>query len=285
MSGIIEIRASDPASASRALPWPILEAGNVGYPKGVYRVVVDYQRVKTLGKAVSITHEIEGAPLIQRWMSARKLRFACAVAVPRSAYRALEESSEATQVLQWEPEDLGSHPVFSPMILANEPIEHAVDAARDDLDPLWNGLTLKLPKGARVAIGQIFALKSGLLGLLDFSLEESLQAGQFKVEPSQEDGFKFKVRLAHDLYGYLKGGRKEEAGANIMTHVVSAALGVLASKYGMNDDNEGWRSYPNLEALATLLEQRGLPRWSEETFDPAWVATTLHPHRISLDLQ
>lgn len=286
MSGTVEIRASDPASASRALPWPILEAGNASYPAGVYRISVDYRGVGSPDKAVSITHEVEGAPLIDRWLAEGKLRYACAVAVPRSAYRELERSTAATQVLKWEPEDLGSHPVFSPMVLANETITHVVDAAKDGLDALWDGRGLEVPKGGRVAVGQVFALKSGLLGLLDFSLDEKLGRGQFRVEASQEDGFKFKIRLAGNLYGYLSGGRKEEVGTNIMTHVVSAALGVLASKYSEDDGGEGWRSYPNLEALAALLERRGLVHWSDkEAFDPALTATTLHPHEVPWSMQ
>lgn len=283
MANRIYIRASDTASAIRVLPWPVLEVGNLAFPEGSYSISVDYRKVKDPGKSLSLTHAIESAPLISRWAGEGKLQFACAVAAPISAYRALVASSEPTQTLRWNPDDIGAHPVFTPMVVARAEIEHRVDSKRDGVAPLWNGHMLRLPKGAKVAIGPTFALTSGLLGLLDFSLEEKLQAGQFRIDPSQEHGFKFKVRLAGDLYGYLRGGRREQTGANIMTHIVSSALGRLASKYAKDDGEEGWRSYPNLVALAALLEAREIPHWSDENFDPAQAATTLHPHRLPVE--
>ena len=283
MANRICIRASDLASATRVLPWPVLEAGNLAFPEGSYSISVDYRNVKDLGKSLSLTHAIEGAPLVSRWVGEGRLRFACAVAAPISAYRALQAASEPTQTLRWDPEDIGAHPVFTPMVAACAEIEHRVDAQRDGVDPLWNGCKLRLPKGAKVAIGPTFALTSGLLGLLDLSLEEELQAGQFRIDESQEDGFKFKVRLAEDLHGYLRGGRHEEARANIMTHIVSAALGRLASKYAKDDGEEGWGSYANLVALTALLEAHQIPHWSDENFDPAQAATTLHPHRLPVE--
>ena len=283
MANRICVQASDPASATRALPWPVLEAGNLAFPEGSYSISVDYREIKDPGKSLSLAHVIEGAPLVTRWAEEDKLRFVCAVAAPVSAYRELKANSEPTQILHWDPDDIGAHPVFTPMVVAHTEIEHTVDAERDGVDPLWNGHMLQLPKGAKVAIGPTFALKSGLLGLLDFGVAEELQTGQFKIDPSQEDGFKFKVRLASDLYGYLKGGRREQTGTNIMTHIVSAAFGRLASNYTKDDGEEGWASYSNLAALAALLEGHKIPHWSDENFDPALAATTLYPHRLSAE--
>ena len=279
MSKSIGIRAFEPASASRALPWPVLEAGNMSYPRGEYRITVDYREIKDPRRAVSVTHAVTGAPLIDRWLGEGRLRFVVAVAAPISAYRALHVHGSAVQALNWDPDDIGSHPVFTPMVVTDVEIEHTVSAERDGLDPLWDGHLLRLPKCARVAIGPTFALKSGLLGLLDFGIDDELQRGQFRIEPSHEEGFKFKVRLASDLYAYLKEGRQREVGANIMTHIVSAALGILASQYREEED---WELHPNLQALATQLEGRGLPHWSEDTFDPAYTATVMHPHQLPI---
>lgn len=283
MSGRITIQASDPASASRALPWPVLERGNISYPEGAYSIIVDYRGVKDRGQTVSIAHEITGAPLITRWIAQGKLRFTCAVAAPISAYRKLITNSEPSYTLRWDPHDIGSHPVFTPMIVTHTKVIHAVEAQKDGIDPLWDGHVLHLPKAAKVAIGPTFALKSGLLGLLNFRPDDDLKSGQFRLESSREDGFKFEVRLSVDLYRYLKGGRSEDTGANVMTHIVSAALGVLASDYTTDDGDEGWASHPNLVALAALLEEKGVQHWSEETFDAALAATTLHPHRVPIE--
>lgn len=283
MSSPISVRASDPVSACRALPWPVLEAGNMSYPHGIYSIIVDYRQIRDPNRALSVKHVVEGAPLIDRWTGEGKLQFVCAVAAPISAYRSLMANRAPEQTLRWNPDDIGSHPVFTPMVLTDTDIKHTVVAEQDGLDPLWDGHALRLPKGAKVAIGPTFALKSGLLGLLDFSLEKNLKPGQFRVEPSHEGGFKFKVRLAGDLHGYLRGARSNEIRTNIMTHIVSAALGVLALKYGSDDGDEGWASYPNLQALAALLGENDVPHWSDETFDAALAATTLYPHQLSME--
>ncbi len=278
----IRVRASDPASASRVFPWPVLEAGNSSFVNGVYSVSLEH---KNPGRSFSLTHEIKGAGLITNWIEAGKIRFACAVSAPVSAYRKLHVADEPRQVLEWNPDDLGSHPLFSPMIVSAISIQHTVNAAVDGVDPLWNGKLLQLPKGSKVAICSTFALQSGLLGLMDFCLKEDLEPGQFKVEPSREGGFKFRVHLAEDLFTYLRYHRQRETGRNIMTHVVSAALTHLRRHFDKDDGEEGWKSYPNLCAFADVLEEKQLGHWSDDDFEPEMVATSLYPHKVSTETQ
>ena len=172
------------------------------------------------------------------------------------------------------------------MIVSGVSIEHLVDADEDELDPLWDGRELLLPKGAKVAVGPTFALQSGLLGLLNFILEEDFDSGRFRVEPSQEEGFKFKVHLSENLHNYLLYSRQEAARSNIMTHIVSAALTRLKDEYSEDDGEEGWESFPNLRALAELLKEKNLPHWSEkDRFKPEFVATGLYPHREATGFQ
>ena len=157
-----------------------------------------------------------------------------------------------------------------------------MDAERDGLHRLWHGRVLRLAQGSRIAICGTFVFRAGFLGLLDFRLRDELEPGRFRLETSHEEGFKFKVHLAKDLFAHLQftHNRRELAGWNIMTHVVSAALTHLRRDYTSDDDEEGWKSFPNLVAFADWLRQKGVGHWSDPDFDPACVATGLYPHRV-----
>lgn len=272
----ISVNTSDPASAIRSFPWPVLEAGNGAFSTGVYAINIEHRE---RGRSFELTHRIEGAALIERWIDERKVRFACAVAAPVSAYRQLHGSSDAAHLVQWDPEDLGSHPLFTPMIVSASEMSFTIEARRDGVNALWDGRTIDLPRGARLAIGPTFALQSGLLGLLDFRQEDELGPGQFRIEASREGGFRFNVYLASDLHHFLRSHRQEATGWNIMTHIVSTVLAQLHKDHRDDDEEDGWKSYSNLVALAEELERRHLPHWAEEAFEPELAATTLYPHK------
>lgn len=275
----ISARASDPAAGSRGFPWPVLEQGNSSFPDGVYAVSLEH---KERGKSFKLTHEIEGAALISQWIADGGVKFVCAVASPVSAYRRLCVSESPIQLVEWDPDDLGEPPKFTPMIVAARDFTHTINSRTDGASRLWDGKRVELAKGARVAVFPTFGLQSGMLGLLEFCPDSDLESGLFRVEPSTEDGFKFKVYLAEDLFAYLHTGgqRQSPAGANIMTHVVSAALNHLKNRYAVDNDDDGWSSHPNLRALADHLDAMGLPHWSSEDFNAEKAATTLHPHKI-----
>lgn len=277
MPMIVSVRSSDPAPSARVLPWPVLEAGNGSFVNGVYSVTITHMAP---GRSFFLHHDIEGAGLITNWLENHQAKFACVVADPVSAYRRFHFANEPRHAVEWDPNDLGSRPIFTPMIVSTSDIFHRVDAERDELHQLWHGRVLQLTRGSRIAICSTFAFQSGLLGLLDFHLREDLDLGRFTVEPSLEEGFKFKVYLARDLFEHLRHCRLEIAGRNIMTHVVSAALAHLQHEYATDDGEEGWKSYSNLVSFAEWLRERKCGHWSDDDFDPAFAATSLYPHRV-----
>lgn len=276
----ISVRSSDPSASSRAFPWPVLEAGNDSFPNGAYTVTCTD---KDRGKSFELRHKVHGAALIEQWLQQEKLGFVCAVASPRSMYRTLHKSDTPKQLIAWQQDDLGEYPMFTPMVVARENIQHTAVAASDGLNQIWDGRELLLPKGARIVVGSTFKFKSGISGILDFNLDDSLAHGRFRVHHSLEDGFKFKVHLASDLYQHLKHRRNELAGENIMVHIVSAALSILQREWSKDNGEEGWKSLPNLVGFAGLLEQKGLRHWSDEDFQPELTATELYPHSLPME--
>ena len=255
----------------------MLEAGNGSFPHGVYSVELTEGNP---GQSFRLTHKVVGARLIEDWISTGRVRFVCTVASPVSAYRRVHHSTNPSQEIQWEPDDLGSPPLFTPMIVSSCDLGHTISAESDGVSPSWDGKTISLPEGSRVAVCPTFALRPGLIGLFDFQMEDDFASGRFRVQPSTEEGFRFKVLLARDLFDHLKYQRQEPMGANIMTHIVSSALSHLKRDYADDDgQSEGWQSFPSLKSLADMLDSKDLGHWSDEDFDPEWVATSLYPHR------
>ena len=277
MSNEITVLGSDTAPGSRVFAWPVLEAGNGSFPQGAYTIRL------TRGdpsRSLQLTHEVAGAGLIEKWIASGKVLFVCTVAAPISAYRAVHLSEVPTQDVSWNPDDLGEPPKFTPMIVSSRNLEHVISADSDGVVPQWVGRTIRLQRGARIAVCQTFALRAGLIGLFDFRLQDRFPPGRFKVEPSTEEGFRFKVFLAKNLYDYLRYLRQEPSGANIMTHIVSSALSHLKRSYADDDEAEGWQSFSGLRALADHLDSKGLGHWGDEGFDPEFAATSLYPHRL-----
>lgn len=280
MTTTLSVRASDTGSGGRAFQWPVLESGNISFEAGVYSVTCeDNER----GKSIFVNHQIDGAPLIRNWMRLGCLLFVCTVASPRSMYRALHKDSHSRHLIQWDEEDLGDFPTFTPMIIAGRVIRHRIDARADGLSGVWDGRSILIPKGGRLAVGPNFRFQSGISELLNFNLDQSLEDGQFRVEPSPDDGFIFKVYLANDLHRHLRHGhlRSESAGWNVMVHIVSAAMACLSRQEYGDDGEEGWQSFPNLVGLADVLATKGLSHWTDKDFRPEIVATSLYPHNLS----
>lgn len=273
----ISARATDHSPSSRAFPYPVLEAGNTGFPSGDYTLVCEDREP---GQSFTLLHQVTGAPLIERWLDAGKVEYVCTVAAPRSMYRQLHKSDTPEQLVAWQRDDLGEFPMFTPMIVAREVISHTAVAKSDGLNPIWDGRELILPKGSRIAVGPTFKFRSGIAGILEFMPDESLPPGQFYVQGSTQDGFKFKVHLAANLNQHLKYHRDDPAGRNIMVHIVSAALGILQRDWSEDDGEEGWQSFRNLSGLSDLLQQKQIPHWSEEEFQQEKAATILYPHII-----
>ena len=100
------------------------------------------------------------------------------------------------------------------------------------------------------------------------------------MEESAQDGFKFKVHLAKDLFDHMKYNARDIASENIMPHIVSSALSILQAEYKKEEGEDGWRSYPNLESLANWLEEKQVLRWDHDDFRPSEATTKIYPHKI-----
>ena len=266
------------SNAIRSHSFPVLEAGNISFPDGRY--ILDFEPGSDRASFV-LTHRIEGAPLIARLLDEGKARYACAVSSPISSYRRTHLSRTARQQIQWDQQDLGEPPLFTPMIVSVVPCNLELDDQHDGVHRVWNGRSINLAAGSRLALGHVVQLRSSILQLLSLHASQELEDGEFLVDAETEQGFQFRVKLNPDLHAFLKTADREGVRAHIMTHIVTACLALLQRDFREDSEDEGgWRSHRNLSAFAEFLKGRNLPHWCDDEFRPESVATKLYPHAL-----
>lgn len=276
---ITEARA--PNSAVRAHAFPALESGNMSFPNGRYLVAFE---ARPDDNSFTVSHRIEGAPLIVEVLSEGLARWVCTVASPVSSYRVSHTSESSEQVVGWDSGDLGEPPMFTPMVVVASPFERTLDQSRDGVHELWHGRRVAFETGMRLALSDVVLMRSSVQNMLVFHNEPSLGEGEFQVQAEPREGFRFRVQLAPDLYRFLQYDTGDPRRGHIITHILSACFGVLKSDYADDDGEGGWRSFRGLLAIEEMLKAHGLPHWSEgKEFVPELAATKLHPHRLGED--
>ena len=272
----IEAVAAGPSNAVRSHVHPMLEAGNLSFPKGRY--LLNFHPGEDRFSYV-VKHRIEEAPLIARLIKSGHAQYACTVSSPISSYRQTHVSSDARHQVRWNIDELGEPPLFTPMILSVKPRTITLSASRDGVHKIWDKQKIKLQKGSRLALGSVIQFESSVLQLLSLHEDKHLEEGQFVVEV-EEEPFRFRIRLSSELHKFLRFP-KGAIRRHIMTHVVSACLARLQKDYGSDDGETGWQSFRNLRTLADHLEQKSHEHWSDPEFRPERVATALYPHEVT----
>ena len=268
----VEVVSAGPSNAIRAHEHPMLESGNLSFPRGRYWV--DFVPGENRSSCL-ITHRIEGAALISRLLEANQARYACIVSSPASGYRQTQVSESAEQEVRWNVGDLGEPPLFTPAIVCWTRQELELSASRDDVHRIWDKQVIALSKGSRLALGDVIQLQSSILHLLSIHPDDRLGGGQFCVEIESEP-FRFRANADPALHKFLRHPSGEMR-HSIMTHIVTACLARLQRDYGDDDGESGWQSHRNLKAFADFLAAKGHGHWTDDEFRPEKVATAIYP--------
>lgn len=270
------VSSTEPSNAIRSPRFPILESGNISFPKGKYIIECVPGDDKC---SFIITHRIEGAPLISRLLQENKAIYVCAVSSPKSSYRKTYTSKTEEQCISWNSDDLGEPPILTPMIVSTVPDRDLrLNAKKDGVHQIWDNQTITLRKGSRLALGTLIRFgSSSILQLLTLNPDQELGPGEFYVGAQTEEDFRFLVRLNPKLHSFLQ--KKGSVRSHIMTNIVTACFAFLQREF-KNDDDGGESSSRNLDILADHLKQKNLSHWSEPDFRPEEVATKLYPHDI-----
>ena len=272
-----------PSSTVRSLPYPSLEDGNFSYPSGSYEVSAKVsERVDT---KVTLHHQISDAPFIEGLIDKGEARFACLVAVPKTGYRKLCLSDDREQEVSWDMSVVGEPPILGPVVLyVGESKSHEFSEV-DGVASIWQGKTIELPKGARLAKGSYLRPSISIDSLLKVRLKDDLPDGTFTVTDNANKGFYFTMDAAPDLFRFVGNSMgRPELRDSILTHAVSQCFSILKSDYSFSEDDEEsedhWKQHKNLAALSDWLNTKDLLHWSDEGFDAVSVATHLYPIRI-----
>ena len=258
-----------------SLPYPSIDAGNISFPEGRYDVDVCSL---ANGTSIQITHYLENAPFIENLIKRGRAQYGCLLYMPITGYRKLNLCSNSVHSIEWDISIIGEPPIIRPMIVALDSLEHEFSAT-DGVAKIWIGKKINIPKGARLARGHYLRQGSSLRSLLDIEENDKLPDGCFTVSSNLECGFRFTVEVASDVSEFLSSNQAPQLYQSIRAHMVSMCFVILQNEQGYDeDDNRKWEEHSNLRMLSGLLEEKGLPHWSDnKNFQPDKVAMALHP--------
>lgn len=263
-------------------PYPSLDAGNLSFPDGRYEPVV---RSLAGGASAQVTHDLQGAPLLERLVSEGRAGFGCLLAVPLTGYRKfnLSEGGNRIQTIEWDPGVVGEPPFLRPVLVGLDSFTVTL-SGEDGVAGIWQGRTVHFPKGARLARARYLRSVASLQSLLDTRLNKDFESGSFVVKCNENDGFRFSVDVAEDIHRFLESHWRgsvvnHELYRSIGAHMVSMCLAMLRAEQGFDEENneEKWARHTNLVMLSELLANKGLPHWSDDEFSADLVAMRLHP--------
>lgn len=229
----------------------------------------------------TVKHKISGAPLIERMLEQRQAVCVCVFAVPITGYRRLHvaEHNQKEHEVEWDKNWVGQPPYFHPFIACCENVSFILKE-KDGVHFAWVGKQVEFRKGAKIALGPIWNLKSSLQSLLCVKSDSELGSGQMRVESCEEDGFYFNVFVAEDLYSFLIKPEEEQdrrQARSIFIHAVSSCFLILKQDYG---DEDEWKAHASLVTLTAEMEDKGIALWSDPEFHPEEAATKMYPHQV-----
>ena len=227
--------------------------------------------------SIHLRHVIFGAPFLEELIEKGKARFGCLTSVPQTGYRKLNLSESENQDVILDLKEVSEPPSFRPVLVCMEDVVYQFGKA-DGVAEIWQGHKMKIPKGARLARKNYFRPRVSLISLLDICLDEELGEGTFVIKPDAENGFKFKAYVPKDVHGCLKNPPIRAIRKNIIIHMMSRALELLAVDY-----QSDWEAHANLKILHQDLLNKGLKTWDDEDFQPEYVATQLESLELRSD--
>ena len=259
-----------------ALPYPALEAGNLSFPSGSYEPKVE---IGQDGHSIEIEHNITGAPFIEKLIEEGVVGFYCLLSIPKSSVRELHKT-DRSGVIRWEKDIVSEPPKLRPILVYTGEDKEYTLTEKCGVAELWQGRTLTLPRGARLARGSFINVKASEYNLIHLKKSDEHNPGTIDVEVSTEGGFYFVVTAAPDIFNFVKKGGNNSLRSSILTAIAARCFSILKDEYQENEDNSN-DSFPNLKILSAKLEQEYGYDWNDENFDPMLAATKLYPFQVS----
>ena len=260
-----------------ALPYPALEAGNLSFPTGEYKVST---QVGKDGYSVEVEHQISGAPFLESLIADGVAQFGCLFSIPKVGVRRLDLTDTKKQTICWDTSILGEPPKLRPVLLYTGAEREYKFTKKHGVAEIWQGKKALLPEGAKLARASFFNITSSEYHFLRFKNKPEYASGSFNVEANTEEGFYFNILAAQDVYDLVQNPGKDAAlRLAVLTSAVSRCFEILKEKYREREDDSN-ESLSNLTILREKLNTEYGCDWNDEDFDPCLAASKLYPIQI-----
>lgn len=242
--------------------YPQLRADNTSsdFPNTIYE-----NSAVTGDTRARVTNELqgEGAETLSAMVKAEQAAWMIEVRSPAALYSETHRSFQSETLIEWDSSETGEK--MTVFIISQLVALEDVDIPAEVLHRLWRTRpSVKAPAGAVLALGNVLTAKPLTASILSFRLDETLPDGVIEVSEPDEH-IRFTVKTALDLYRGIATRREVHLGALI------AAMGKL------NREEHDPSESRVLRSIRQRLEERGVPDWMSEDYDPARAATTLEP--------
>ena len=223
--------------------------------------------VKVTQSNATVTHHIEGAPVLDTAVARGDAKWAIEVRCPTALYASTALSADPQMSTTWDEVkiNLDRRLFIIPGLLAVRPFHLSAEGLSD----LWGADPLEIPAGAWLARGQVYPLEPVSSSLIKFRKDDDLPAGAMRItEPPDRDSLTCTAWLAADIYP-----RRVER--EIWHSSLIAAFGKLpAIAEQLNEDSVG---RVLLDDLAAELESKNVAVWTADDYDAALAASVFEP--------
>ncbi len=261
----------------KTFPFPVVSPVSLDYQSSV-----KYEcKISIKDSTITVTHQISDGNIIADSLRRGNAKFGCMVSLPATMYRKLHtDDNKLLEVVQNIKYESGKndmqYPMLRPVIIMTEdiPIENPDKA--QGFNDIWLEKKINFPKGGIIGFDDWFIFEHAVHGMFSLKPDNNIEYGIIKVEPSEDEGFRFNVQVHTSFLTFMQCQNGEQNHIDsIWTHVLSSALVILATQY---KEKEKWEQYINLKSLTQYLQNKNQPHWSEDDFYPEEVATSLYPH-------
>lgn len=218
-----------------------------------------------------VLHRLSKAPVLERLIDNGDAAWAVEMRCPKTLMAKIETSSNARQVVRWDPEDVDDEVFVMPGLVA----VRDCSLGASGLSPLYEGTDqVRVPRGYWLAKGETWRASAVLESLLTFVRADDLEKGRMAVVPDHGSGhFRFLVQMAEDVF-------EQRADRAVRIAALVGACAQFPREFQCDDvDDEP----PLAQMLRNRLagRQADISLWDDpESYDPTLVATLLEPFRL-----
>lgn len=263
--------------------YPVLEEDKFDYNEDI---IFNIEQIETDNKEnyIVFKYQLLGESLISQLLKNREAKFITTVVLKSAMYRetidtVLEEISP-TYIKQKIPlqTTFETQNFFSAIVYTGEDKTIKLNSKVMGLDNFWDGIEIKLKKGAILAKGGWRELENSASDLLTVKKDENIKYG-FDVTVITTEGGRFLATVEPTLYDKIKLLPKDNDHLrSIVIHMLCLGFMDLKERF-KEDDSE----LTNFKGIKLELKSKGISTWEDDDFKPNQAACYFLKHIIKVE--